>query len=70
MAGGRHGCHLVYYTEGEDIAGARTWTWASLPIDFNKGEAYALSLGSMGKCGAVTSADVTTLPAGEYRIIS
>lgn len=60
--------NVVFYTEGEDIEGARTWT--ATTIDYNRGETYALLLGSMGKCGAVTSADVTTLPAGKYKIVA
>ncbi len=58
--------NVIYYSEGEDISGTRRWT--NTIIDKNKGETYALTLGSMGVCGALTSATVTTLPAGTYRL--
>lgn len=60
--------NIIYYTEGEDIEGARTWTWEGATLDYGKGETWALTLGSMGKCGAVTDVTVTTIPAGKYKI--
>ena len=62
--------NVVFYSEGEDIEGTRRWTWETSPIDFGKGEAFALSLGSMGVCGALTDISVTTIPAGTYRIVA
>jgi len=60
--------NIIYYTEGENIEGARTWTWEGANLDYGKGETWALTLGSMGKCGAVTDVTVTTIPAGKYKI--
>ena len=60
--------NIIFYTEGEDIEGARTWTWEGANLDYGKGETWALTLGSMGKCGAVTDVMVTTIPAGKYKI--
>lgn len=63
--------NVVFYQEGEDIEGTRSWTFEPASPDYGKGEYYALSLGSMGKCGAVgTGVSVTTLPAGEYKIFA
>ena len=63
--------NVVFYAEGEDIAGARTWT--NQTFDSGKGESFALTLGSMGACGALKSTSqggctITTLPAGQYRL--
>ena len=60
--------NVIFYHEGEDISGTRSWTWEGPTPDFGKGEAYALTLGSLGKCGAVTNATITTLPAGSYKV--
>ena len=60
--------NVIFYHEGEDISGTRSWTWEGPTPDFGKAEAYALTLGSMGKCGAVTNATITTLPAGSYKV--
>lgn len=62
--------NVVYYTEGENISGARTWTWDNFTPDYNKGEYYALTLGSCGMCGAITTATVTDIPPGRYRIVA
>ena len=63
--------NVVFYAEGEDIAGARTWTNSS--FDKNQGQSYALTFGSMGACGALKSTSqggctITTLPAGQYKL--
>jgi len=60
--------NVVFYSEGEGIEGTRTWT--NTVIDKGKGETFALTLGSMGACGALTNVTVTTLPAGTYRVVA
>ncbi len=62
--------NIVFYAEGENIEGTRCWTWDNSNIDYNKGETYALTLGSMGKCGALTNITVTSLPKGKYKIFA
>ena len=63
--------NVVFYTEGEDVAGTRQWT--NQTFDKNQGQSYALTLGSMGVCGAFKTPSqggntVTTLPAGQYKL--
>lgn len=64
--------NIVYYTEGEDISGSQTITWTADAPDYNKGEYYALSLGSKGACGGIpnSSTAITTLPAGTYHMVA
>ena len=63
--------NIVFYTEGENIEGARLWT--NDRFDSGQGQSFALTLGSMGACGGIKSTSqggntLTTLPAGQYQL--
>jgi hypothetical protein len=63
--------NIVFFTEGEDVTGARKWT--NNKFDSGQGQSYALTLGSMGACGGFKSEGqgsntLTTLPAGQYQL--
>ncbi len=62
--------NVIYYIEGENLTGATKRFSDAETLGFGSAAAYAVALGSMGACGSIATATITTLPAGRYKVVA